>query len=814
MKKLILLLTLILSTGTAFAFPPVPPGTLLPSTCANGQVASFNSTTGKWDTCSDNAGGTTIATDTLWDAAGDLVYGTGANTGGKLAAGTAYQVLMMNSGATAPAWTSTLGVTGTRLTKGWFADLEVTNAIAGSITGNAATATALAADPADCAAGQLATGIAASGALTCTATPSLQALTLTGANTLGLGTASTSTGSVNFKNATNANLFTITSGVSGAALAWTLPTAAPGGANYLLNVDADGTMGYTDPASLGGGSGDVTDVGNCTGGACLDGSSDGGSSLAFYDGTGNKLTIAAQASALGADKLLYLPTTATDGQFLKVGVSGNTWTLSTDAPAGSGDVIDVGDCSSGACLDGSSDGGTYVRLYDGDSHYTAIVSSNVSANTTITLPATTGTLQLTDTELTAIAGLTFADASIIQLTGDGAAAVLTSGGNNRLLGSNSDNSALEFKSSLTGLTFGGFTASRGIVSNASGELAVTTGNLTLGTNLTTGTGAVTLTGNAAGSTLVLPSGSLTLPSAVIGGTYGATANSLGKRGADATTVAASGITEDGTTVALGALDLTSTGFIALGADPADTGSIRLPNAGYIYAEADAAGTDVSVIGVDSGEIVQIAASGASGVTITPATTITGVLTTGTNIELGNASDTTLSRVSAGVVAVEGNTLATLANPIFTGVVDIPVNATTDAEGEITIDTTTDQLRFYGAAQKVIPTLMYTSFVIPAPADTDDINIMKAPYGMTIAGIDCIVQGTTSATGQLQECASDGTSCADLDSDIACDADGAADDGTLTDSAIASGAWLRWKTTSLSGTPTFLTVTVKYRVVAD
>ena len=36
-----------------------------------------------------------------------------------------------------------IGLTGTRITKGWFTDLEVTNAIAGSITGNAATATAL-----------------------------------------------------------------------------------------------------------------------------------------------------------------------------------------------------------------------------------------------------------------------------------------------------------------------------------------------------------------------------------------------------------------------------------------------------------------------------------------------------------------------------------------------------------------------------------------------------------------------------------------------------------------------------------------------
>ena len=160
------------------------------------------------------------------------------------------------------------------------------------------------------------------------------------------------------------------------------------------------------------------------------------------------------------------------------------------------------------------------------------------------------------------------------------------------------------------------------------------------------------------------------------------------------------------------------------------------------------------------------------------------------------------------LAISGTTSPTIT------VESIPANATVNAVGELTVDTTTDQLKYYGGAVRVLPYIQYLSFVIPAPAEADDINIMKAPYGMTIIGIDCIVQGTTSATGQIQECDSAGANCADLDSDIVCDADGAADDGTLTDSAIASGAWLRWKTTSLSGTPTFLTVTVRYSVVAD
>jgi len=49
------------------------------------------------------------------------------------------------------------------------------------------------------------------------------------------------------------------------------------------------------------------------------------------------------------------------------------------------------------------------------------------------------------TSLQSIAGLTEADVSIAEMTADNAYNVVTSGGNNYILGSNSDNSALEFK---------------------------------------------------------------------------------------------------------------------------------------------------------------------------------------------------------------------------------------------------------------------------------------------------------------------------------------------------------------------------------
>jgi hypothetical protein len=55
---------------------------------------------------SASGGGGSVATDTIWDAAGDLVYGTGSDTASRLAVGTAGQFLQVNAGATAPQWST------------------------------------------------------------------------------------------------------------------------------------------------------------------------------------------------------------------------------------------------------------------------------------------------------------------------------------------------------------------------------------------------------------------------------------------------------------------------------------------------------------------------------------------------------------------------------------------------------------------------------------------------------------------------------------------------------------------------------------
>lgn len=56
-----------------------------------------------------SGGAGSVATDAIWNATGDLVYATAADTGARLAIGTANQVLAVNAGATAPEWKAVTG---------------------------------------------------------------------------------------------------------------------------------------------------------------------------------------------------------------------------------------------------------------------------------------------------------------------------------------------------------------------------------------------------------------------------------------------------------------------------------------------------------------------------------------------------------------------------------------------------------------------------------------------------------------------------------------------------------------------------------
>lgn len=170
------------------------------------------------------------------------------------------------------------------------------------------------------------------------------------------------------------------------------------------------------------------------------------------------------------------------------------------------------------------------------------------------------------------------------------------------------------------------------------------------------------------------------------------------------------------------------------------------------------------------------------------------------------------------------TLSILGDNVWTGAqdfggatsVEIPNGAspTVDAAGEIAIDTTSDQLQYYGSTKIAIPPKRFFSVVVPSVADTDDMFILKLPWGITVTALDCIVSAATSATINIQECGSDGTSCTDMaTSDLACDTDGA-NTTTLNNAAADAGDWLKLDVASISGTPGTLTVTVTYTVTPD
>ena len=68
---------------------------------AYGSVTLLANGTTNWVTTATNVSSSgSIATDTIWDAAGDLVVGTGNNTSSRLTMGTALQQLRVNAGAT------------------------------------------------------------------------------------------------------------------------------------------------------------------------------------------------------------------------------------------------------------------------------------------------------------------------------------------------------------------------------------------------------------------------------------------------------------------------------------------------------------------------------------------------------------------------------------------------------------------------------------------------------------------------------------------------------------------------------------------
>lgn len=141
--------------------------------------------------------------------------------------------------------------------------------------------------------------------------------------------------------------------------------------------------------------------------------------------------------------------------------------------------------------------------------------------------------------------------------------------------------------------------------------------------------------------------------------------------------------------------------------------------------------------------------------------------------------------------------------------------TVDATGEVTVDATSGSLNFHdGTAERRLDPKHSKSFTLLDPVATDDFPVWRVPYNITITNVHVLVEGGTNVVGHLEEADANGDSPAGIDG--ATDITGTAgsnvnDDGSLSNPTVDSGDYILWRTTSVSGSPTSLTVTFEYRI---
>ena len=178
----------------------------------------------------------------------------------------------------------------------------------------------------------------------------------------------------------------------------------------------------------------------------------------------------------------------------------------------------------------------------------------------------------------------------------------------------------------------------------------------------------------------------------------------------------------------------------------------------------------------------------------------------------------LATFSAGVTVSGTTTVGTLAGAIDAGgatSLEVPngANPTVSVGGQVSVDTSATSgsaLRFYGDAQYTLPAWQKISFVLLVPVATDDYSICSFPANITIKQIRVLCLSGTNIIGGLDEADANGATPVAIDADITASAGTTAtDDGTLTNATVDANDMLNWHTTSISGTPTAVTVTVYF-----
>jgi hypothetical protein len=234
------------------------------------------------------------------------------------------------------------------------------------------------------------------------------------------------------------------------------------------------------------------------------------------------------------------------------------------------------------------------------------------------------------------------------------------------------------------------------------------------------------------------------------------------------------------------------------------GSATLPTGGVAYFNGN-----VGIGNTAPGANLHVGTGAASGVASAPALGTSDALIKG------------ILEVDRGVYAESfrgdgSNLTAVVATKITSGAAPAVSGA-----GDIALDTTADDLIFYGGAKRSINYKQFKSYTVESPADTDNILIFKAPYNLTITNINCVVDpadadGSESAVLIVQERDSAGDNPAGVDgaTTITCGNVGAADDGALSNGPIDSGDWVSLDIGTVTGTVSQLAVTIIYEKTAE
>lgn len=140
--------------------------------------------------------------------------------------------------------------------------------------------------------------------------------------------------------------------------------------------------------------------------------------------------------------------------------------------------------------------------------------------------------------------------------------------------------------------------------------------------------------------------------------------------------------------------------------------------------------------------------------------------------------------------------------------EIPQNKTASTSGHVTADDTSGQFR-YGAnsVERVLTPNYRREFGWFDPVEAENVTFHPFKYAVTVTAIGCWVNGGTSVviTG------GDGTNNFEA---ITCDADGAADDGSITNATFTAGEGLKLTLGTVTGEVDSFTYWVDYTITAD